>query len=154
MAANREIALVTRAELVAFVRRHPIAVEATLSPTGPPQAAAIGVAVSDDLEIVFDALGSSRKCRNLRRDPRISLVIGWDPDEACTLQLEGIADEPSVEDLDRLKAIYFRQYPDGVDRQTWPGITYVRVRPTWIRFSDYSATPPRIVELRGESLSA
>lgn len=142
----------TRAELVAFVRRHPIAVEASISPSGPPQAAAIGVAVSDEFQIVFDALGSSRKCRNLRRDPRISLVIGWDPDEACTMQLEGIADEPSGDELERWKVIYFRQYPDGIDRQGWPGITYVRVRPTWVRFSDYSVTPPVIVELTGEAL--
>jgi hypothetical protein len=29
----------------------------------------------------------------------------------------------------------------------------VRARSTWIRFSDYNASPPKIVELRGEELA-
>jgi hypothetical protein len=29
-----------------------------------------------------------------------------------------------------VKRIYFDAWPDGVGRQAWPGITYVRIRPT------------------------
>jgi hypothetical protein len=36
-----------------------------------------------------------------------------------------------------LKNVYFSFYPDGVDRQAWKDITYVRVRPTWARYSDF-----------------
>jgi hypothetical protein len=32
---------------------------------------------------------------------------------------------------------YFARFSDGPARLTWPGITYFRVRPTWIRFSDF-----------------
>ena len=32
------------------------------------------------------------------------------------------------------------------DRLAWPGITYVRVTPTWMRFCDYTVMPPSIVE--------
>jgi hypothetical protein len=28
----------------------------------------------------------------------------------------------------------------------WPGLIYVRARPTWIRYSDYNVDPPQIVE--------
>jgi hypothetical protein len=41
-----------------------------VSPTGP-QAAVVGFAVSEHLEIVFDTLDTTRKLRNLRVDPRI-----------------------------------------------------------------------------------
>jgi hypothetical protein len=34
----------------------------------------------------------------------------------------------------------------GRERQTWPGITYVRTRPTWIRYSDFNPDPPKIIE--------
>ena len=37
-------------------------------------------------------------------------------------------------------------FPDGRERQAWPGLTYVRVTPTWLRYSDYSVDPPEIVE--------
>jgi hypothetical protein len=37
-------------------------------------------------------------------------------------------------------------YPDGPSRAAWPGLVYVRLRPSWIRYADYNADPPRIVE--------
>jgi hypothetical protein len=34
----------------------------------------------------------------------------------------------------------------------WPGLIYVRVRPTWIRYSDYNVDPPQIVEVTADQL--
>jgi hypothetical protein len=49
-------------------------------------------------------------------------------------------------ELARVQATYFATWPDGRDRAAWPNITWVRIRPTWIRVSDYAATPPSIRE--------
>lgn len=135
----------TRAELIAFLRAQPWAVEATVAADGAPQAAVIGVAITDDLELVFDTLASTRKCQNLRREPRIALVLGWD--DGQTVQLEGVCDEPAGDELERLRAAYLARFPDGHERVAWPGITYVRVRPTWIRYSDFRGAAPRVVEI-------
>lgn len=135
---------VTRSELITFLRRYRLAVQATTATDGAPQAAVVGIAVSDALEIVFDTLQSTRKFQNLRTDPRIALVIGWD-DAQCA-QIEGTADVPSGAELERLKRCYFEVYPDGRERLAWAGITHVRVRPHWVRFSDFTCDPPRIVE--------
>lgn len=134
----------TPAELLAFLREHRLAVQASISALAP-QAAVIGFAVSDELEIVFDTLDTSRKLANLRINPRIELVVGWDQEQ--TAQIAGIADEPSGADLARLKGVYFAVHPDGVARQSWKGITYVRVRPTWARYSDFRGRDARVVEL-------
>jgi general stress protein 26 len=128
--------------LVAFLRRHRWGVQASVADDGAPQAAVVGVAVTDDLELVFDTLSSTRKCQNLRADPRIAFVIGWDEEQ--TVQLEGVADEPEGEELARLQAVYFAHFPDGPARQAWPGITYFRVRPRWVRFSDFRGPEPRV----------
>jgi pyridoxine/pyridoxamine 5'-phosphate oxidase len=125
-------------------------VESTVAADGRPQAAVVGIATSDDLEIIFDAIAWSRKCENLRRDPRIALVIGWDRE--ITLQVDGIADFPEGDDLERVRACYFQAYPDGRERLSWPGITHVRVRPTWLRYSDFAQHPPFIVEMKREDL--
>jgi PPOX class probable F420-dependent enzyme len=135
----------TRAELVAFLDRHRLGVLASVAADGAPQAAVVGVAVSDGLELVFDTLGPSRKAANLRRDGRAALVIGWDEEQ--TVQLEGVADEPAGAELARLKQVYFAAFPDGPTRESWPGITYFRVRPTWVRYSDFRGAEPVIVEL-------
>jgi general stress protein 26 len=138
---------VNRDDLLQFMRSHRLAVQASVSASGTPQAAVVGIVVTDDLHIFFDTLDASWKAQNLRRNPKISFVIGGliDGDER-TVQYEGVADEPSGEELERLKELYFSRFPDGRERQSWPGLVYVRVRPTWIRYSDYSRTPPEIVE--------
>jgi pyridoxine/pyridoxamine 5'-phosphate oxidase len=140
---------VTRAELLAFLRRHRICVQASASASGAPQAAVIGFAVSDDLEIIFDTIGTTRKMTNLRHDPRVALVVGWDAEQ--TVQIEGVADEPSGYDLARLKNVYFGVYPDGVERQAWKDITDVRVRLAWARYNDFRPGG-RIVEFGATEL--
>lgn len=110
---------------------------ATVSESGAPESAVVGIAVSDQFEIIFDTLDSTRKCRNLRRDSHISFVIGWD--EEITVQCEGLADEPIAAELDRIKKVCFAAYPDGPQRESWPGITYFGVRAKWARYSDFNA---------------
>ena len=143
----------TRAALLEFMRGHRVAVQASVSPLDAAQAAVVGIAVTDGFEIVFDTLSSSRKAQNLRRNPKIAFVIGGLADgEERTVQFEGVADEPAGEELERLKRIYYAVYPDGPSRLNWPGLIYVRVRPVWIRFSDFTADPPTMVEFTPSQL--
>jgi uncharacterized protein YhbP (UPF0306 family) len=140
--------------LLEFLRQHRLAVQASVSAANRPQAAVVGCAVTDQFEIVFDTLESTRKAQNLRQNDKVALVIGGlIAGDERTVQYEGVADEPSGTDLDRLKKVYYSAYPDGPSRVTWPGLIYVRVRPTWIRYSDYNASPPEIIEFRPEQLA-
>lgn len=143
-------AAMTRTELLTFLRAQPWAVEASVTPDAAPQAAVVGVAVTDALELVFDTLGETRKASNLRQNPRVAFVIGWD--HAQTVQYEGVADEPTGDALTALQAVYFARFPDGPARLAWPTLTYFRVRPTWIRYTDFrGAQPVEIVfEFPGE----
>jgi PPOX class probable F420-dependent enzyme len=133
----------TRAELLSFLRQSRVAVEATAAEDGTPQAAVVGIAVSDGLEIIFDTLESTRKYANLRADPRIALVVGWDRE--ATAQIDGVASFPQGTELERARDCYFSVYPDGKQRLAWPGLAHVVVRPSQIRFSDFTATPPLFV---------
>lgn len=136
-----------RSELLHFMRSHPLAVQASVSPTGAPQAAVVGIVVTDDFEVFFDTLDVSRKMHNLRKNPRIAFVMGgMSQGETRTMQYEGVADEPAGAELEGLKELYFVHFPDGRERQSWPGLVYVRARPTWIRYSDFNCTPPVITE--------
>lgn len=139
--------------LLEFMRLHRLAVQTSASATGSPQAALVGFAVTDQFEIVFDTLQTTRKAQNLRKNLRIALVIGgWVSGDERTVQYEGEADEPFGAELERLKEVYYSVYPDGRSRASWPGLIYVRARPNWIRYSDYNCNPPEIVEFRAEDL--
>jgi uncharacterized protein YhbP (UPF0306 family) len=138
-----------------MMRGYRFAVEASVTSTASPQAAVVGVIVTDDFELFFDTIDRTRKMRNLRQNPKVAFVIGGTVEgDERTVQYEGIADEPEGSELERLKTIYFNRFPDGPARQTWPGLVYVRARPLWIRFSDFNVVPPVIVELDGAQLTA
>src|SRR5439155_24498926 len=94
-AASRTGAMtLTRDELLRFMSTQRLAVQSSVSAAGAPQAAVVGIAVSDQFGIIFDTLASTRKVPNLRANPRIAFVIGGltDGDER-TVQYEGVADE-------------------------------------------------------------
>jgi hypothetical protein len=128
---------VNREELHQFVHKFIVArkygVISSVGPHGEPQSALVGIAVT-----------TSRKYPNLKADPRIAVVTGWEGEQ--TVQYEGIAIEPEGRDLLHAKQTYFARWPDGVERQKWPAIAYFVVRPTWIRYSDFDTG--RVDEMR------
>jgi hypothetical protein len=144
----------TKTQLLRFMREHPLAVQSSVSAGGAPQAAVVGVAVTDDFELVFDTLAQTRKAQNLHGNNRIAFVLGGTAaGEDRTVQYEGIADQPAGAELDRLTKIYYGVFPDGPERLSWPGLIYVRAKPTWIRYSDFRPDSRVIVELSGPDLS-
>jgi nitroimidazol reductase NimA-like FMN-containing flavoprotein (pyridoxamine 5'-phosphate oxidase superfamily) len=138
---------ISRAALLAFLRSRRYAVQSSIHPGGAPQSAVVGFAVSDDFEIVFDTLDTSRKAVNLRQRADIAFVIGsLEGTDERTVQVEGRADEPQGAERARLIELYLAVFPDGRVRQQWPGLTYLRATPRWLRYSDYTRDPPLIAE--------
>jgi len=131
-------------ELYAFMTRFRYGVVSSVSMQGVPQSALVGIATTSELEIVFDTVQTSRKYSNLVRQPACSFVVGWGGEQ--TIQLEGIATQPTGDELKRFQEIYFTIWRDGPERLGWPGIAYFVVRPRWVRFSDFDENPPLIVE--------
>ncbi|SRR5579864_2442323 len=144
----------TEADLYSFFAKQRLGVLGTIGPSGAPQSALMGIAVTEEFEIVFDTVKSSRKYPNLIARPACSFVIGgWNAGEQ-TVQYEGEAEELRSPDLERYQKTYFKVYPDGPSRISWPGITYFVVRPRWIRYSDFDQSPPLIHEFKFFSFDA
>ena len=136
----------TNRDLFEFIAARKLGVISSLSSSGSVQSALVGIAVTQDLEIIFDTVKTSRKYSNLINNPACSLVVGWNGEQ--TLQYEGNAMELNGAELQRCQATYFDAWPDGPSRMAWPGIVYFCVRPRWIRFSNFDANPPLIQEFR------
>jgi hypothetical protein len=138
------VAPMTKPELFKFMAAQKLAVVGSIGPNGEPQSALVGIAVTEHLEVIFDALNTTRKHRNLTADPRASIVLGWQGEQ--TIQLEGEVFLPEDKALTQYKNIYFANWPDGPSRQNWPGLVYFVLRPKWIRYSDFDQQPPVIEE--------
>jgi len=77
----------TREFIYDQIRQFRLAVLATTSGDHQPEAAVVGIAITRELEIVFDTVRSSRKYHNLIAQPKVALVIGWK--DETTIQFEG-----------------------------------------------------------------
>ena len=129
-----------------FLSQQTLGVVATLGPDGSPHATLVAIAVTDRFELIFDCLGGSTKAANVRRDPRVAVSAGGSVADERTVQCEGVADVPDGADGERVRDAYLERFPDARERLDWNGITHVRISPRWLKWWDFTATPPVIVE--------
>jgi Pyridoxamine 5'-phosphate oxidase len=134
----------TERDIYDFMAKRKLGVLGTIGRTNLPQSSLVGIAVTKELEIVFDTVKTSRKYGNLVARPDCSFAVGWEGEQ--TVQYEGEAAELSGNELVRLQGLYFETWPECRVHLTWPDIVYFAVRPRWIRFSDYDQKPPLIQE--------
>lgn len=129
---------------VAFVRTEAQGVVATVSPSGAPEAALVGIAALDDGTLVFDTLVGSRKAENLRHDHRIALVIGTDG--SASAQVDGFGTIVHGTLREEYGGAYNAQFPGS--RALDPDFAVVVVRPAWVRVYDASTSPAKVTEAR------
>ena len=128
-------------EILAYMRRHRLAVVATVGADGAAHSALVGVAITDALDVIFDTLSTTRKHANLQHDPRIAVTFSGPGEQ--TLQYEGVAFPVSVVGVadEPYREIYYASWPDGRERVQWPHLFYWRISPRWARYSDYESGP-------------
>jgi general stress protein 26 len=117
-------------------------VVATVSPTGSPEAALVGLAALPDGTLIFNTADAARKVENLRERGRVAVVICVDGD--VSVQLEG--DAAIVEGTERLRYghAYDRRFPGS--RALADGFLVVVVRPDWVRVYDAGQRPAVVRE--------
>ena len=140
----------TKTDLYDFLAGCKLGVLGTIGKDNRPQSSLVGIAITNELEIIFDTLNSTRKYRNLIARPACSFAIGWTGEQ--TVQYEGEATELMGTELERCQEIYFEAWPECRSHMSWPGITYFIVRPRWIRYSDFDQRPPFIREFLEQDL--
>src|SRR5437763_6355980 len=117
----------TKTDLYFFLANCRLGVLGTIGPDDGPQSSLVGIAVNENLEIVFDTVRRSRKYANLIARPPCSFSVGWTGEQ--TVQYEGVAEELTGSALPPYQDIYFSVWPECRGHLSWPDITYFVVRP-------------------------
>lgn len=92
--------------ILEFIKKEKLAVLATVGET-VPESSVLEFGETDNLEIILDMFTASRKYKNMKANPNVSLVIGWDED--ITIQYEGIAEELSGKEKTQHQEIYWKK---------------------------------------------
>lgn len=130
-----------------FLKQYKVCVLSTIriDKTGP-ESAVVGFAEKENLELIIGTSNTSRKYRNLQENPNISLVVGWDSTTG-SIQYEGIAQEIPIERSQEYAAILVQKNPESEKFVHQKDERYFIIKPTWIRFLDTTANPPKVHEL-------
>lgn len=129
-----------------FIKNHKLAVISTVGANSKPESAVLEFGETEELELIFDTYTTSRKYKNLQINKNVSFVIGWDDD--ITVQYEGIAAEVRGEEATKYKQVYWSKNPKAERWESREGITYFKVTPKWIRYSDLNKDPWDVFEIK------
>jgi hypothetical protein len=138
---------IDKQQILEFAKRHGVCVLSTAI-NNKSESALVDFGITEEFEIVFNTYKSSRKYKNLMRNPNVSIVIGFG-ELLQTLQYEGIAYELEGSDEGRIMSI-FRDNLGFFRRWKIKDMIYFKVKPNWIRFSDFTEYPPKTMELNLE----
>jgi uncharacterized pyridoxamine 5'-phosphate oxidase family protein len=129
-----------------FLHDHPLAVISTAS-NNKPQSAVVAFAELDSLELIFETFIGTRKYKNLQKNNWVSLAIGWNPKMHITVQYEGTASEVGEKEVEEyIKVFLAKDTPCTEEFLRHGHGKLFKVKPKWIRYSDYTGLKPKIVE--------
>jgi uncharacterized pyridoxamine 5'-phosphate oxidase family protein len=127
-----------------FLKAHKLGVIATLN-ARKPEAAAIDFSETSKLEVVFTTLAFYRKYKNLNKNSKAAFVVGGE--KGVTLQYEGLARELSRGAFKKYYKRHVQKNPVEKKFASMPEARFFIVKPTWLRYSDFTAKPNNIFEI-------
>lgn len=126
-----------------FIGVNPFGTISTVNSQNKPGSAVVDLIALENLEVLFNTYTTSRKYKNLKNNPNVSIVV-WDGDK-IQIQYEGIAQEIEGTKLENYKAYYNGK----TNWRIWKikEYRYFKVTPSWIKFSDFTRFPEKTFEI-------
>lgn len=124
--SNQEI----KDKIFSFLRNQNLTVISTIDIEGKkPESAAVAFAEKDNLELIFGTSNTTRKYKNLQKNPHASFVIDWDS-KVGTVQYKGIARELSDKEVGEHSDIMILKNKQTEKFRSRPDQRYFLVKPT------------------------
>ena len=111
-----------------------------------PESAVVAISYTLNLEIVFGSFNTTRKNKNLERNSKISIVVGWDNTLKQTLQMEGEAFKILGAERIKLEEAHCQRNIESNHFRNDQRQEYFKIKPYWIRYSDFSKDPQEVWE--------
>ena len=119
-------------QIIEFLKARNFCIIATVGPDAQPEAAFVGYASNDIIEIVIGTSKASRKYQNIVENPKTALVIA---DTTGEIQYEGRAVTLDTKAyLSLIENGQFKPLPGFDKYRNDPNQVWLRITPTWIRF--------------------
>jgi len=131
--------------VLGFLKSHKLGVIATAAGR-QPEAAAVDFSETNALEIILTTLAFYRKYKNLKKNRKVAFVVGGE--KSVTLQYEGLAEELSRNAFKKYYKRHVHKNPIEKKFGVMPEARFFKIKPTWLRYSDFTKQPNEIFELK------
>jgi nitroimidazol reductase NimA-like FMN-containing flavoprotein (pyridoxamine 5'-phosphate oxidase superfamily) len=132
-------------KVLAFLRTQLMGVISTIANgSSQPESALIAFSETPELELIFGTSNKSRKFANIASNPHVTFVIGF---EEMTMQYEGVARVAEGKEVEECRAVHLSKNPRSVKYAFAEDQRYIKVHPTWLRYTDGTVDPDDTFEL-------
>lgn len=129
-----------------FIKQHRLACLATVTTEGLPECSVVGFSESENMELYIGSYDSSRKAHNLKFNPKVALVIGWEGGQ--TVQYEGVAEEVPADKLQEVVEKHLEKMPTAAKYVRHQEEKFYKIKPVWVRYTEMAHDPWEIKELK------
>jgi general stress protein 26 len=137
-----------KGKVLKYIEGNILTVVATVNSYGKPESSLVAFTQTSALEIIFGTFVGTRKYKNLKSNPFISLVIGHDFEERITVQYEGEAREVIGKEAQECLALHLEKNPRAKKYAKDPNQRWFKIKPVWIRYTDLKSKPPQEFEIK------
>ena len=94
----------------------------------------MAISQKDNLQLIFQTPNDSRKYQNLKINPNVSVVFGFDFEEFITVQYEGVVKEAEERQVADFRNIHVSKNPKSAEYANLSKNKYFVISPKWVRY--------------------
>ncbi len=127
----------TKSHILKLLGDELVCVISTVTSEGLSESAAMAFTAFEDFSIAFQTPDNTRKYQNLKSNPSVSIVVGWDVLTMISVQYEGFAQEVTdAEEINRIRKAQLEKNSHSERYAHIPENKYFLVKPLWVRYSE------------------
>jgi len=128
-----------------FLKKYGLCVLSTASKNSKPQSAVMSYVIRGNSLFVFTEK-NTRKYKNIAENNLVSIVVGGLKDDP-SVQIDGTINEISQDEGTQLKTYTLSIHPEWNGYFDSPEGRWFEIKPSWMRYSDFSTNPRSIFEI-------
>ena len=133
-------------EILQYLQTHSLSVLSTVGNNSKPESAVMAFIAQSDFTFLMFTEKQSRKWQNFTVNSQASMVVGGLNDDP-SVQLDGKIQVLDKERGETAKKQALSLHPEWSEYFSSPTGAWFAFTPTWLRYLDFSKSPPETVEI-------
>lgn len=132
-------------KLIDFLKQYELCVISTANKQNEVESAVMALVTTEECSLLMSTETGTRKWKNMQENNHVAVVVGGLKNDPSA-QINGEFKELTGENALKAKEYMLKVHPEWEHYFDSPTSAFFCVTPTWVRFSDFSQSPPLVTE--------